>query len=104
MEIRLDVHVSFQMVGHTTLYAADVAFYRSLPNYTETARDAGSAGSDRIVVPRPNMWDFLQFTGGAVLSSTVLATAIKAWLQSHKTKITVTETKSMTKITYEGPG
>src|SRR5262249_53333267 len=77
-------------------------FYQSLPNYHETYREEGKSGL-APAIPRPDIYSLLSVSGTAILSSIVLATAIKSWLQSRNTKITIEESKSKTKVTYEGP-
>src|SRR6266446_1898298 len=108
METSFEVHTNYQMGGHATLDGHDIRFYWSIPNYRETYLEE-KRGQSRWVpaVPRPDMVSLLSVTGSAVLSSTVLAAAIKAWLQSRRTKITITatrsKTQSKTQVTYEGP-
>lgn len=87
------------MGGHDTLYRQDPGFYHSLPNYNETARDE----KGHAIAPAPDIFSLLSFAGSAVLSSTVLATAIKAWLQSRRVKITIETSENNKTVTFEGP-
>jgi hypothetical protein len=99
METNLIVHTSYQMGGHSTLYGQDPSFYHSLPNYHEAYTDERG----RTAVPAPEVFSLLAAVGSAVLSSTVLAAAIKGWLETRRTKITVKITSSAKEVTFEGP-
>ena len=98
METTFQVRTSYKMGGHEVLYGQDVGFYNSLPGYHEECTD-----TDRVsAVPIPDIYSLLSVVGSAVLSSTVLATAIKAWLH-RKSKITIKVTGSQKQVTFEGP-
>jgi hypothetical protein len=81
----------------------DTEFYRTLPGVSEEAYDAKTG---RPTVPLPDPLSVIMFVGTAVLSSSVLATAIKSWLEYKKTKITISykEGNEERTISYEGPG
>ena len=100
MDTTFTVNTSYKMAGHNTLYGRDPGFYYSLPDYHESVMDA----QRKPTVPRPDLFSLISFIGSAVLSSTVLATAIKAWLQYHKTVITIKISGSQKEVTFEGPG
>jgi GH25 family lysozyme M1 (1,4-beta-N-acetylmuramidase) len=58
---------------------------------------------DGTAVPKPDIFSLLSVAGSAVLSSTVLATAIKTWLQSRHVKITIKILDENKQVTFEGP-
>jgi galactitol-specific phosphotransferase system IIB component len=103
----LAVEVYYRMEGHSTLGGHEISFYQSLPGYKETHREERRKSDGSLTmtpaIPRPNIQTVLSVSGSAILSSTVLATAIKTWLQSRRSKITISQTKTTTTVTYEGP-
>jgi hypothetical protein len=110
MESNFAIEIAYRMEGHDTLGWHDTDFYRTLPNYRETYRErvrdeiTGNFTSHEIPQPRRSgAFEIISVVGSALLSSSVLATLIKAWLQSSRTKITITQTSSKTELTFEGP-
>jgi len=106
-EKMLEVSYSYQMQGHDTLYNADVDFYRSIPafkeEYREPHKDTFGRVSWKPAVPAPDVLAALIASGTAILSSTGLATAIKAYLRSRRTKISLKDLGSEIEVAYEGP-
>jgi len=76
----------------------DFYFYKSLPG----AQESWST-SDRQPPLGGDFGQVLIFVGGAALSSTTLAAAIKAYIEGRKRKITVSITGIDRRIEYEGP-
>ena len=110
METNFAIATHYRMEGHYILGHPDIAFYRALPNYRETfrerVRDEMTCKFDSHQIPTPRRsggLETISVAGSALLSSSVLTTIIKAWLQSRRTKITITQRSSETQLTFEGP-
>jgi hypothetical protein len=101
------VSYSYQMEGHETLYNADLDFYWSLPErkeeYWEQDKDISGHVTRSRSIPRPDPITALIASGTAILSSAGLASAIKAYLLRHKTKISIKDRASQIEVVYEGP-
>ncbi|HLG65530.1 MAG TPA: hypothetical protein VKY19_26635 [Ktedonosporobacter sp.] len=91
---------SYSTRGHDTLYGIDPQFYHELPNHDVEFYDSGTG---RAGIPRPGVEQVITVVGSALLSSSVVATAIKAWLDSRKRKITLSLDGSKKTLVYEGP-
>ena len=78
----------------------DRDFFRQFPNATETKRTSDGRPARKSI---SDLGNYLIFAGSAVLSSKVLAEAIKAWIAGHRRKIVVSIKGTERKIEYEGP-
>jgi len=99
---KIHLTYAYKMEGHfpTGPYILDLDFYRSLPDVKEIYK---SSVTGRLEIPRPDVVQLLTIIGTTALSSTVLAKAIKAWLENRQTKITVVASNTERKVTFEGP-
>lgn len=95
-EIR--VEYAYRMEGHDAVGDVDPEFYRSLPNVDEGYRNPQTGQPE---IPRPDIVQILSVVGTALLSSTVLAATIKAYLQSRRTKVRIAIGELS--VEYEGP-
>lgn len=100
MTKEFEVWYSFRMKGHYAIFGADAPFYHSLPNREEKYWNSETG---RPEIPRPDTEQLITVLGSAVLSSTALAGAIKAWLEFNKTRITISLEGSKKTIKFEGP-
>ena len=100
MSDEIRVEYSYWMEGHETVGDIDTEFYRGLPNVDERYINRQTGQPE---IPRPDIVQLLSVMGTALLSSTVLATAIKAYLQSRRTKVRIAIEKDKLSIEYEGP-
>jgi hypothetical protein len=90
-----DIQVSW---GYREGSDHDDSFYRSLPGAKESWRT-----SDGRPPLGGDFGQVLIFVGGAALSSTTLAAAIKAYIEGRKRKIVISIDGSQKRIEYEGP-
>lgn len=97
-EIRIEY--AYRIEGHHADGDVDAAFYRHLPNVDERYINPQTGQPE---IPRPDIVQILSVVGTALLSSTVLATAIKAYLQSRRTKVRIAVEEDKLSIEYEGP-
>ncbi len=88
------------MEGHYTLYGIDASFYYQLSEHDVTYENSETGEPE---IPRPDAGQLITVIGTALLSSSVVATAIKTWLDSRKRKITLSVDGSTKKLEYEGP-
>lgn len=100
MNKELSIKYSYRMEGHFTISGDDTGFYSSLPNTQENYLNTQSG---RREIPGPDMGQLITVLGSAVLSSTVLANAIKACLEYRKTKISISIEGAKKTLTFEGP-
>ena len=77
----------------------DRDFFRQFQGVKETRRSS----EGRPVLKGGDLGTYLVFAGSAVLSSTVLAAAIKAWIEGRKRRIVVSIKSHDKEIQYEGP-
>jgi len=98
MSYEIRVEYAYRMEGHHAVGDVDPEFYRSLPNVDERYRNPQTG---RQETPRPDIGQILSVVGTALLSSTVLATTIKAYLQSRRTKVRIAIGELS--VEYEGP-
>lgn len=90
----------YGMEGHHTVANVDTGFFRSLPNSDE---QFSNPMTGRPKIPRPDAVQVLSVAGTAILSSSVLAAAIKAYLASRRTKIRIAVSNNKIELEYEGP-
>lgn len=90
----------YRMEGHYTVANVDAGFFRSLPNADE---QFSNPKTGLVEIPRPDAVQVLSVVGTAILSSSVLAVAIKAYLSSRRTKIRIGVSNNKIEIEYEGP-
>lgn len=95
----MELSWSYRMEGHFTVGGVDAGFYHALPNSQETFLSP----SGRPEIPRPGIEQVLTVIGSAILSSSVLASAIKAYLASRRTKIRISVEPDKLEVEYEGP-
>jgi hypothetical protein len=92
----IEVSWSYSEVKGDPLH--DVAFYKSLPGMTERYElsdgQSGKGGG-------PGFQQLIYWGGSAVLSSSILAAAIKSYVALKRRKITITIGDK--KLEYEGP-
>ncbi len=100
MSNEITVAYGYRMEGHYAAGKVDAAFYRQLPGAKEDYRNTRTG---RPEMPRPDVTQLITVIGSAVLSSSVLAAAVKSWLQGRRTKITISVSGSDAKVVYEGP-
>lgn len=100
MSEEIHVEYAYRMEGHHAVGGVDTEFYRHLPNVDERYINPQTG---RPEIPRPDLVQILSVMGTALLSSTVLATAIKAYLQSRRTKVRIAVEEDKLSIEYEGP-
>jgi hypothetical protein len=98
MSDEIRVEYAYRMEGHYAVGDVDPEFYRSLPNVDEHYRNPQTG---RPEIPRPDIVQILSVVGTAPLSSTVLTTTIKAYLQSRRTKVRIAIGELS--VEYEGP-
>ncbi len=100
MSDKIRIEYGYRMEGHYAVGAVDTEFYRNLPNVDKRYINQKTG---RTEVPRPDVIQTLTIVGMALLSSTVLATAIKSYLQSRRTKIKIAIKDNNLSVEYEGP-
>ncbi len=93
-------HYIYRMEGHETLGGIDPSFYWTLPGWKEEYVNSRTGVPE---LPRPDIEQLITVIGTAILSSSVVATAITAWLQSRRRKITISVDGTSKKVEYEGP-
>ena len=98
----LSVRASFLDTG-SSLNAQDVEFYRSIPNVSIQTSDPDTGGP---AIPLPaSHQKAIRVVMAAMLSSTVLAQAIKSYLDVQPTRIEISIKKSnqTETVVFEGP-
>jgi len=103
MSDEIRVEYAYRMEGHHAVGVVDAAFFRHLPNVDERYINPQTGQPE---IPRPDIVQILSVVGTALLSSTVLATAIKAYLQSRRTKVRIAVDAAdgdKISVEYEGP-
>jgi hypothetical protein len=90
----------YRLEGHSATGGADPFFYRTLPNVDNKYVNTKTGKPE---LPRQDTVQLITVLGSALLSSTLLATAIKAWLMSRRVKISVSVEGKKEKVTFEGP-
>ncbi|MFA4902499.1 MAG: hypothetical protein WC600_07110 [Desulfobaccales bacterium] len=100
MSDEIRVEYGYRMEGHYVIGNVDTEFYRHLPSVDERYINPQTG---RPEIPHPDLVQILSVVGAALLSSTVLATAIKAYLQTRRTKVRIVVENEKVSIEYEGP-
>lgn len=100
MSDEIRVEFAYRMEGHHTVGDVDAAFYKHFPNVDESFINPQTGQPE---IPRPDIVQILSVVGTALLSSTVLAATIKAYLQTKCTKVRIALEQDKLSIEYEGP-
>jgi hypothetical protein len=100
MAVTFNVHASFLDIAHVHV-DADSGFFQSIGAKFKLV----DPKTYREVVPAPDFTQTALTIVTAVLSSTVLATAIKNWLEVNRTRIEISleDEKGKRSVVYEGP-
>jgi hypothetical protein len=94
--------------GDARKVGIDLGFYGTLPN-VQYRRFPRSRGRGKPIAPKSpvDIPTTLQVSLTAILSSTVLASAIRTWIQGKRRKVTITVSERSSgrkaKLVYEGP-
>ena len=99
--VALEINASFVDMAHE-YNEDDLSFYRSLPNLQIKTYDLATG---RPAIAAPGIGNNVRAVIVALLSSTVLATAIETHLKKEPTTITITVEHGTDKksVTFEGP-
>jgi hypothetical protein len=98
MSSELRFKYTYRMEGHHTTGNADTALYGELPGVSEEFRNTVTA---RPEIPHREVEQLLTVIGTTLLTSATVARIIKAYLDSKRTKITISAGDKA--VTYEGP-
>lgn len=100
MESLLQVEYSYRMKGHFAVDEVDTGFYKTLVGVQERYIDPETG---QPTLPLPSIDQVLNVIGTTLLSSESVAGSVKAWLDTHETRITISVLYSDHRIEFEGP-
>lgn len=101
MEKTIHFHYGYRMEGHYAIANIDPFFYETLPTTKEEYFNTETGESE---TPPPDDTEQLITVVGSVLaSSAIIASLIKAWLETRKCKITISIDGKDKKVIFEGP-
>lgn len=100
MARHLQVEYSHRMKDPFSVEEVDTAYYKTLADVQEKYVNPATG---RLENPIPTVDQVLSVTGTTVLSSSSLAKGIKAWLNTHESKITLSILYTDREIEFEGP-
>jgi hypothetical protein len=100
MDDEFQVNFFFRREGHFATDGADPFFYRTLPKVENRYINTKTGKQEQ---PRSDVTQFLTVIGKALLSSKILATAIKTWLMPNRVKISISTDGKKEQLTFEGP-